>query len=1229
MSDSSIHKAPIPKTLLGLLILFTLIILLPGLQIISKQKQSLLRNKQAELSAITELKADQVSSWRKQILADAQVVQDNDLLIDFVHGYLPEEGNIYQRESLTKWMKSLLSHYDYKSIVLLNSNWKAVIAFPESESQEGATIRYGKEKLVREHKVVLTDLHKVPDLDYAHFDVLIPLYKSSGNDSIFVGLFLIRVDPNILLYPLLERWPTKSATGEICLLRNDGDSITYISGLRFSKDAVLKLRSSITDINPAPAVDNKNINDIIKIRDYRNEPVLEAHKAIAETNWIVLAKIDIKEVLSTSQKAITPTKIILALIVLLFLSLGSFLIWIQLVQYYKKMYRIETDKQALIKHFDYILKYANDLIFLVDDKLKIIEANDKVFETYGYPQKDLIGMKASDLRAQSEVSALNEQYVELRRKKSLTFNTIHKKKNGDEFPVEISARVVEIEGNVYYQTICRDITERKRNEQYTKNILQKYNLALSAADMGVWEWDFINNKLTWDDTVSRIYGKDKDKITDSINEWIDVVHPDDIENARAEIRRAVAGQSDYNSEYRVILPDGTIKDIRSTGRMLRDSQNNPNRMTGVTLDITEQKRAYNLLRERDFWLTESQRVGQVGSFSMDFKANTWSTSEVLDDILGLKKGTPKTIDTWKSLIHPDYSQEINNYFIEEAKNKKKNFTKEYKIIKQDTGVVRWIIGRGEFNWGDGELPVSLIGIFQDITDRKNAEEELRQSNKKINTIINNFRGVIFSCRNDKDWTMKYISDGIYELSGYRPEDFIDNKRTSFNNLIYNPDRARVWKEIQESLKEESSYTIEFRIRTSTGDIKWVWEHGRASFDEHDMYIEGFITDITDRKHVEEELIRAKEKAEESDRLKTAFLHNISHEIRTPMNAIVGFTTLLDVPDINEETRHQYMDIIFQSSNQLLSIITDIVDISNIEVGHIKLSAGAVNINTLIKNLYDQFSIRANQQGIKLFFRNTLSDDASFIKTDSTKLMQVLANLINNALKFTPSGSIEFGYNLRDNDVEFFIKDTGIGIDEDNFEKIFNRFYQIDNALSKQFSGTGLGLAISKAYVELMNGRIWLTSKPGKGTTFFFTIPYDNPERQIVASVENNEKKMSKVKGKTILVAEDDRINFLLIREILSKTGVSIIWASNGEEAVEVCRNNQDIDIILMDIKMPLLDGYEAQKIIKTFRPSIPVVALTAYAQESDREKSLAEGCVDHINKPIDRTQLFAVLQKYL
>jgi signal transduction histidine kinase len=287
------------------------------------------------------------------------------------------------------------------------------------------------------------------------------------------------------------------------------------------------------------------------------------------------------------------------------------------------------------------------------------------------------------------------------------------------------------------------------------------------------------------------------------------------------------------------------------------------------------------------------------------------------------------------------------------------------------------------------------------------------------------------------------------------------------------------------------YTTEKRYISKDGSI--IWGYTKISIirnnkGEVQLFLV-MVEDITSRKKADAYIIAAKEKAEESDKLKTAFIQNVSHEIRTPMNAIIGFSTLLNEPGLTEPERHQYVDIINQSGNQLLSIINDIVEIANFESGQVKLHFTEMDLNSSLRNLYEQFIYTAKENKIQIKLSTGLNNEEAIIVTDDIKLIQILSNLINNSLKFTSQGQIDFGYVLKESFLEFFVKDTGIGISHENIDKIFERFYQVNGAVSRQYGGTGLGLSICKAYVELLGGKMWLTSKPDEGTLFRFTIPY--------------------------------------------------------------------------------------------------------------------------------------------
>jgi PAS domain S-box-containing protein len=387
-------------------------------------------------------------------------------------------------------------------------------------------------------------------------------------------------------------------------------------------------------------------------------------------------------------------------------------------------------------------------------------------------------------------------------------------------------------------------------------------------------------------------------------------------------------------------------------------------------------------------------------------------------------------------------------------------------------------------------------------------------------------------------------------------------------------------------------------------------------------------DITDKKRSEEELIRAKDKAEESDRLKTAFLNNISHELRTPMNAIFGFSALLGEPDVDAQSYKEYIKVIMQSSNHLLSVISDIVEISNIEANLVRCIKTEINLNSTLQSLCSQMIPEANEKKIELVWETGLSDSDALILTDSNKLNQILLNLIGNALKFSMKGKIKLKYRVAENFLEFCVSDTGIGIPQEFHKKIFDRFYQVQHTESRSYDGIGLGLTISKAYVELLGGKIWLTSVPGKGTSIYFTIPY---EECISETILYDEKSINEdfvfSQKKKILVAEDIESNFKMICYFLSGANAVVIRATNGKEAVEKCLSDHSIDLVLMDIKMPVMDGYTAVKLIRESMPDIPIIAQTAYTD--DKTYATDCGCTGFISKPFDKKSLLRVIHEFI
>jgi len=379
-----------------------------------------------------------------------------------------------------------------------------------------------------------------------------------------------------------------------------------------------------------------------------------------------------------------------------------------------------------------------------------------------------------------------------------------------------------------------------------------------------------------------------------------------------------------------------------------------------------------------------------------------------------------------------------------------------------------------------------------------------------------------------------------------------------------------------------------------------------------------------------ELIKAKVKAEESDRLKSTFLANMSHEVRTPMNGIIGFTELLKEPNLTNEEQQDYIRTIELCGERMQNTLNDIIDFSKIESGLTKVANKESNINGQIEFIYKFFKPEVESKGLQFLVKNGLPLKEAIIKTDNEKVYAILTNLIKNAIKFTNKGSIEFGYEKKGEYLEFFVKDTGVGIPLIQQQMIFERFRQVNESLDRMYEGSGLGLSISKSYVGMLGGKIWVESEERKGSIFYFTIPYNAilEEKSAIENAVSAEHKEGQIKNLKILVAEDDEISYSLLSKTLQKISKEVIHAKTGLEAVMACRNNPDLDLVLMDIKMPDMDGHEAIRQIRLFNKDIIIIAQTAFILSNDREKAIEAGGNDYISKPINMKLLNELIKKH-
>lgn len=798
--------------------------------------------------------------------------------------------------------------------------------------------------------------------------------------------------------------------------------------------------------------------------------------------------------------------------------------------------------------------------------------------------------------------------------------------------VNLTVTPLSVSKGIHPKHLCmiEDITLSKHAEEnFIRNnqILQE---SQSKAKVGGWELDLTTKVLYWTAETYHIHDTSPELYNPTVDSGLSYFLPESQKTISKAIELAINEGKGYDLYLETYTTKGRKIDVRTTCEVTMIA-GKPIKLTGIFQDITEVKKASKQFETvikttiDGFWIVDSKTGQFIEVNDSAEKMFGYTREELLQmkitDIEAneLQDETKKHFEEIIQLGHQVFETKIR--------------TKTDKITDVEVSVTYSEIDDGRF-----------FVFARDISERKQSEEKLRKLSQAveqspISIVITDLKGNI-----------EYVNPKFLETTGYNQEDVIGQKPRVLESGHTSPEE---YKQLWKTITNGDDWRGEFLNKRKNGELYWesasispiTNTKGKTTHfiaineeityrKETDLLLQEKNKKIKaqneEYKHLNEELIIAKNQAEESDKLKTSFLANMSHEIRTPMNGILGFAGLLKDPLLTGDEQKKYIDIIEKSGARMLNIINDIIDISKIESGLIKVKMTDSNINDQIEYIYTFFKPEVESKGMQLSRVKSLSSIDSIIKTDREKVFAILINLVKNAIKYSNEGSIEFGYIKKGKYLEFFVSDTGIGIPKNRQKAVFERFIQADIEDKMATQGAGLGLSISKAFVEMLGGKIWLDSELGKRSTFYFTIPYDNrvEEKTGNKNIVIDNEIITHLKKLKILIAEDDEISKLFINKVVQPFIKETLNVSNGAEVVAACSNNPDIDLILMDIKMPIMDGYEATQEIRKFNKEVIIIAQSAYGLSSDIRKTIDAGCNDHISKPIDKHEFLTLLQKY-
>lgn len=902
---------------------------------------------------------------------------------------------------------------------------------------------------------------------------------------------------------------------------------------------------------------------------------------------------------------------------------------------------------------------------IVDQDGNFVYANRAYLEMWGYQDvEEVIGTSPENHCEDPDTVRKIISMVNDKGKAELEFKA--QRKDGSLFDVFMSvSKYADEKGNIFYPSFSQDITEKKikekelekhRNqleklvEEKTKKITSSEARYKTISDLSTdYSYSHViddNGKISveWSfGAFKEITGYEPEDIIRPgyVRKYI---HPDDLEKALDRGKRLMKGE-EVTSELRVITKDGKTKWVKDKGVPEWDKEKKRViRMIGTAREITAEKEATSALEESEERFREIIKYSNVGISLADGDGKMLDVNDELLKSLGYKREEFLEL----SFIDISHSEDLElemPLYNKVKRGELDNYRLEKRLRKKN----------GNYIWFDAAITVRrnanaeielFIAMVIDITERKRAEEELRKSA----FILKNTNDAIITT--GTDGLIHLWNKGAEHIYGYTREEAIGQPIT----MIYKEEDYPVLeKMIGDLLAEKSIENIEVTCLDKNGkEVEILLSLSTLNDDDGNVVeLVGFTKDITALKNTERklleqneryeelndklvktntELFTAKEKAEEANRLKSEFLHNMSHEIRTPMNGIIGFSNLLGEEGVNTDQLKYYTSIIKNSSNQLLRVIDDILEISRLETKQLKLNEETFSLHDFILELFSVFDLKSKERKIPIYVNAGIEEKNSKIISDKAKLNKILGNLLENALKFTPEGFVEIGYNVKGDQLIIYVKDSGIGISPENIERIFERFSQESADIARSHGGLGLGLSISQENAELLGGSISVVSEKGKGSTFSLTLPYRKAEVVEDKNVVNPESEQDKKETFTILVAEDEEVNYLYIETVLSsvkEVNLKLLHAKNGEEAVEFCMNDGTITLVLMDIKMPIMSGYEATRKIKDVFPNLPVVAQTAYSTEADRKMALRNGCDDFISKPIRKEDLLELVGQYL
>jgi PAS domain S-box-containing protein len=905
-----------------------------------------------------------------------------------------------------------------------------------------------------------------------------------------------------------------------------------------------------------------------------------------------------------------------------------------------------TKRKTSEERFRVLFEHSTNAHLLFDDT-GIIDCNQAAVDMLGYedkqrflkihpaklsPERQPDGRRSMEKCVEMDQAARDNGYHR--------FDWMHRRKDGSDILVEVTLNPVKLSGKDALLVVWHDLTERVETERAVRDAVDSLNEAQELANIGNWQWTVAEDNVFWSEQTKRMFGVPVDQPAPDFEAHLKQIHPDDRDQFLSVVERANHGHKPYSMRYRAVLPDGTIRLIEGHGQSEVGPDGEPVRMFGTVQDITDQEQAREEIRVAHDRYELLVAGNASGVWDWDCKTDAVYYSPRFNELIGYgPDGLESTLEAFVSHLHPDDRDRILGQ-VQRHIEQQGPYDVEYQLRHKDGHYV-WCHAAGQAQWDDEGNPIRMAGSISDISNRKAAEREFEEQKHRLEFALKTSRTGLW------DWDVKtgenFLSDTWYTMLGYEPGELPMHVKT-WQEITHPEDMARAEKALADYFAGKTArYACETRVRNKAGDWQWVLDVGEAIERDDDGSVTrmiGLHLDIHAQKTAQQQLELARDQAQQASAAKSAFVANMSHEIRTPMNAILGYADLLLDGGQTEADKRNHAQTIRRSGKHLLGILNDVLDLSKIEAGKLAAEQLACDPAELFQGVLSLMAPKAIKRGIGLDYKanSTLPEQ---IKTDPTRVRQVLINLIGNAIKFTNAGQVTLAVGIEPGDdgtarLTCEVRDTGIGISDKQMAQLFKPFSQADDSTTRKFGGTGLGLAISTNLCKILGGELACTSTPGQGSIFTATFQVQaagpaTPPEPCPATVAPNPANV--LQNTRILIVEDGPDNQRLFQHFVRKAGAETELAENGQvgkdAALKALQSDQPFDVILIDMQMPVLDGYDATRQLRDAGYDRPIIALTAHASSEDRDKCLAAGCTDYLSKPVDRHKLVETIAGHL